>query len=170
MAQQQPVEEPPAVAPALAPDVAQRTAMAAERTWLAWWRTALAATAGALAVGRVAPQVLDVASGPYIALGVGYAALAVGLLLTGLSPARARPGGRPQRAYAAALRAGDAVHDRRRRAGAGHDCAGHRAELTAGLEGLILSQWDANIRSCPLSASCFPASSLSSPLLRARRS
>ena len=57
--------------------------MAAERTWLAWWRTALAATAGALAVGRVAPQVLDVASGPYIALGVGYAALAVGLLLTG---------------------------------------------------------------------------------------
>jgi putative membrane protein len=42
-----------------------------------------AATAGALAVGRVAPQVLDVASGPYIALGVGYAALAVGLLLTG---------------------------------------------------------------------------------------
>ena len=31
----------------------------------------------------MAPQVLDVASGPYIALGVGYAALAVGLLLTG---------------------------------------------------------------------------------------
>src|SRR5215203_1054258 len=30
--------------------------MAAQRTWLAWWRTALGATAGALAVGRFAPQ------------------------------------------------------------------------------------------------------------------
>ena len=30
--------------------------MAAERTWLAWWRTALAATAGALGVGRIAPN------------------------------------------------------------------------------------------------------------------
>jgi hypothetical protein len=37
--------------------------MAAERTWLAWWRTALGATAGALAVGRFAPQLLDVAHG-----------------------------------------------------------------------------------------------------------
>jgi uncharacterized membrane protein YidH (DUF202 family) len=27
-------------------DVWQRTSMAAERTWLAWWRTALTATAG----------------------------------------------------------------------------------------------------------------------------
>jgi putative membrane protein len=84
MAQQQPAEEePPAAAPALAPDVAQRTSMAAERTWLAWWRTALGATAGALAVGRVAPQVLDTATWPYVALGVGYAVLAVGLLLAG---------------------------------------------------------------------------------------
>jgi putative membrane protein len=57
--------------------------MAAERTWLAWWRTALAATAGALAVGRVAPQVLDTATWPYVALGIGYAVLAVGLLLAG---------------------------------------------------------------------------------------
>ncbi|HEY7621036.1 MAG TPA: DUF202 domain-containing protein [Solirubrobacteraceae bacterium] len=89
MPQQQPVEEPPAVAPALAPDVAQRTSMAAERTWLAWWRTALAATAGALAVGRLAPQVLGVASWPYIALGIGYGALAIGLLLTGALRQRA---------------------------------------------------------------------------------
>ena len=57
--------------------------MAAERTWLAWWRTALAATAGALAVGRFAPQLLGVASWPYIALGIGYAVLAIALLLTG---------------------------------------------------------------------------------------
>ena len=64
-------------------DVVQRTSMAAERTWLAWWRTALTATAGALAVGRFAPELLDVAPGPYVALGCGYAALAVGLLVFG---------------------------------------------------------------------------------------
>ena len=57
--------------------------MAAERTWLAWWRTALAATVGSLAVGRLAPELLAVASWPYVVLGVGYAGLAVGLLLTG---------------------------------------------------------------------------------------
>ena len=57
--------------------------MAAERTWLAWWRTALGATAGALAVGRFAPQLLDVAPLPYILLGCGYASLAVGLSIVG---------------------------------------------------------------------------------------
>jgi uncharacterized membrane protein YidH (DUF202 family) len=57
--------------------------MAAERTWLAWWRTALGATAGALAVGRFAPKLLDVAPWPYILLGCGYAALAVGLAIVG---------------------------------------------------------------------------------------
>jgi uncharacterized membrane protein YidH (DUF202 family) len=57
--------------------------MAAERTWLAWWRTALGATAGALGVGRLAPQLLHVAAWPYILLGCGYASLAVGLLIVG---------------------------------------------------------------------------------------
>ena len=57
--------------------------MAAERTWLAWWRTALGASAGALAVGRFAPQLLDVTAWPYMVLGCGYAALAVGLLIVG---------------------------------------------------------------------------------------
>jgi putative membrane protein len=65
------------------PGAPQRTAMAAERTWLAWWRTALAATAGALAVGRLAPELLDVAPWPYVVLGAGYAVLAIGLLLAG---------------------------------------------------------------------------------------
>ena len=65
-------------------DVFQRTSMAAERTWLAWWRTALAATAGALAIGRFAPELLDVAPWPYIVLGCGYAALAIALLVSGM--------------------------------------------------------------------------------------
>ena len=58
-------------------DQIRRTSMAAERTWLAWWRTALGASAGALAVGRFAPELLDVAAWPYILLGCGYASLAV---------------------------------------------------------------------------------------------
>jgi putative membrane protein len=64
-------------------DQARRTSMAAERTWLAWWRTALAGSAGALGVGRLAPELLDVAAWPYVLLGCGYASLAVGLLLVG---------------------------------------------------------------------------------------
>jgi putative membrane protein len=78
-------------------DQARRTSMAAERTWLAWWRTALGATAGALAVGRFAPKLLDVAAWPYVLLGCGYAALAVGLSIVGA---------RRQRELERALRAG----------------------------------------------------------------
>ena len=84
MAEPDPVIEPESSPPTAAQvDVWQRTSMAAERTWLAWWRTALTATAGALAVGRFAPELLDVAPWPYVVLGCGYAALAVGLLLFG---------------------------------------------------------------------------------------
>jgi putative membrane protein len=64
-------------------DQARRTSMAAERTWLAWWRSALAASVGALGVGRLAPELLGVAAWPYVLLGAGYAVLAVGLLLAG---------------------------------------------------------------------------------------
>jgi len=74
--------EPPAT------DVVQRTSMAAERTWLAWWRTALAAMVGSLGVGRLAPELLDVAPWPYIVLGAGYAVLAIGLLLPGAARQR----------------------------------------------------------------------------------
>jgi uncharacterized membrane protein YidH (DUF202 family) len=64
-------------------DQARRTSMAAERTWLAWWRAALAASAGSLAVGRLAPELLHVAPWPYVLLGCGYASLAIGLLIVG---------------------------------------------------------------------------------------
>jgi hypothetical protein len=43
----------------------------------------LAATVGALGVGRLAPELLDVAAWPYVLLGCGYAAVAIGLLLVG---------------------------------------------------------------------------------------
>src|SRR3954467_4847941 len=70
-------------APASELDQARRTSMAAERTWLAWWRSALAASAGALGVGRLAPELLDVAPWPYIVLGSCYGCLAVALLVVG---------------------------------------------------------------------------------------
>jgi|SRR4051812_41783688 uncharacterized membrane protein YidH (DUF202 family) len=73
----------PAALPPGELDQARRTSMAAERTWLAWWRSALAASAGALAVGRFAPDLLDVAPWPYVVLGCAYAALAIGLLVVG---------------------------------------------------------------------------------------
>jgi putative membrane protein len=99
MAQQQPgSEHTDVVKSAAALDQERRTSMAAERTWLAWWRTALGATAGALAVGRFAPKLLDVAAWPYILLGCGYAALAIGLSIVGA---------RRQRELEQALRSGD---------------------------------------------------------------
>src|SRR4051812_43392746 len=72
------------------PDVGadSRTSMAAQRTWLAWWRAAPGASAGALGVGRVAPELLHVASAPYIVLGCGYGALAIGLLIAGAARQR----------------------------------------------------------------------------------
>jgi len=64
-------------------DAALNVGMAAERTWLAWWRTALVATAGALGVGRLAPRLLHAAPAPYIVLGCCYALLSIALLVVG---------------------------------------------------------------------------------------
>jgi len=76
--------EPSASAPADVGElILKQTLMAAERTWLTWWRTALVATAGALAIGRVTPQALHVAAWPYVLLGVGYGVLAVGMVIVG---------------------------------------------------------------------------------------
>jgi putative membrane protein len=62
------------------PEAPRRTRLAGERTQLAWWRTALAAFAVGLGVGRGIPA-LDpsVTQWPYIALGVGF--VIYGLLL-----------------------------------------------------------------------------------------
>jgi putative membrane protein len=64
-------------------DASRRTRLAAERTWLAWWRTGLAATAGAIAIGRVLPSVTGGAHWPFRLLGLGYGALAIAVLIIG---------------------------------------------------------------------------------------
>ncbi len=75
--------EPTPAPPSSADPAAVQIAMAAERTWLAWWRSALVATAGALGVGRLAPRLLHVAPWPYVLLGISYAGLAIGLVAAG---------------------------------------------------------------------------------------
>lgn len=61
-------------------DGVRRAQMAAERTYLAWWRTALATVAMAVAIGRVLPAVLDAGSAwPYLAVGGAWGLLAVAI-------------------------------------------------------------------------------------------
>jgi putative membrane protein len=64
-------------------DVTRRTMLAAERTWLAWWRTALGASVAALAVGRLAPELTGGTAWPWIAVGCGYAVLAMAMFFAG---------------------------------------------------------------------------------------
>ena len=70
-------------------DVTRRTRLAAERTWLAWWRTGIAAAAAALAVGGLVPQLVGGAHWPYVALGVGYALAAIAMFALGAFRTRA---------------------------------------------------------------------------------
>jgi inner membrane protein YidH len=70
-------------------DVTRRTRLAAERTWLAWWRTGIAASAAALAVGGLVPNLVDGSQWPYVALGIGYAVAAVAIFTLGALRTRA---------------------------------------------------------------------------------
>lgn len=79
-------------------DASRRTSLAAERTWLAWWRTGIGATAVALAVGRILPDVSSGAHWSLRVLGLGYGVLAVAVLVIGAVR---------QNRMAAALRRGD---------------------------------------------------------------
>jgi putative membrane protein len=60
-------------------DVTRRTRLAAERTWLAWWRSGIAAATAAVAVGGVVPELVDGGRTAYVVLGAGYALLAAGV-------------------------------------------------------------------------------------------
>jgi inner membrane protein YidH len=57
-------------------DVTRRTRLAAERTWLAWWRSGIATATAAVGVGGVVPSLVDGERTPYVVLGAGYAVLA----------------------------------------------------------------------------------------------
>jgi putative membrane protein len=57
--------------------------LAAERTWLAWFRTGIGVAAAAIGVGAVVPKLTDQTTWGYAALGAGYAALAVGVFFEG---------------------------------------------------------------------------------------
>ena len=72
--------------------------MADERTWLAWFRTGLAAAAVAIAVGGILPDLSTGVTWPYRLLGLGYGVLAGAILV--LAAVR-------QRRFAAALQHGD---------------------------------------------------------------
>lgn len=72
-------------------DASRRTYLAEERTLLAWWRSGLAAFAVAVGVGRLLPALLDEdGQGPFVALGVAYALLGLGLVLFGSLRERAQ--------------------------------------------------------------------------------
>jgi putative membrane protein len=61
-------------------DATRRTRLANERTYLAWWRTSLAAVAVAVGVGRIVPGIAKTTAWPYELLGAGYGVLAVAFL------------------------------------------------------------------------------------------
>lgn len=61
-------------------DGLRRAQLAAERTYLAWWRTALATVAVAVAIGRILPEVVGAdPAWPYVVVGVGWGALAIAI-------------------------------------------------------------------------------------------
>jgi uncharacterized membrane protein YidH (DUF202 family) len=64
-------------------DVTRRTWLAAERTWLAWWRTGIGASAVAIGVGRILPELTHGARWPFRALGIAYGVIAVAVLVIG---------------------------------------------------------------------------------------
>ncbi len=64
-------------------DVTRRTWLAAERTWLAWWRTGIGASAVAIGVGRIVPELTHGARWPFRVLGIAYGLIAVAVLVFG---------------------------------------------------------------------------------------
>lgn len=58
----------------------RRAQLAAERTYLAWWRTALATVAVAIAIGRLLPDVIGAGTTwPYVAVGTAWGVLAIAI-------------------------------------------------------------------------------------------
>jgi putative membrane protein len=82
------IDEPPPAAPRRFDedgDASRRTWLASERTVLAWLRTGLTATAVALAIGKVIPDLRDGGvEWPFVLLGAGYGVLGVVIVAYGL--------------------------------------------------------------------------------------
>jgi putative membrane protein len=58
-------------------DATRRTRLANERTYLAWWRTALTAFAVSIGSGKLVPELASGATWAYTAIGIGFAAVGV---------------------------------------------------------------------------------------------
>lgn len=79
-------------------DITRRTLLAAERTWLAWWRSGIATATAAIGVGGVVPHLVGGSRVPYIVLGAGYAVMSIAMFVVG---------GRRQVAVERSLQQGD---------------------------------------------------------------
>ena len=65
-------------------DATRRTRLAAERTYLAWWRSALAAFAVAVGAGKLVPGLVEGPEWPFVLLGAGFGVVGVALVLLAL--------------------------------------------------------------------------------------
>jgi inner membrane protein YidH len=65
-------------------DALRRTRLANERTYLAWWRTALTAFAVSIGSGKLVPALASGTNWPYTAIGIGFAILGVFCAVYGL--------------------------------------------------------------------------------------
>ena len=67
-------------------DALRRTRLANERTYLAWWRTGLAAFAVCLGAGKLIPELLTGASWPFELIGTAFGIVGIALISLRLSP------------------------------------------------------------------------------------
>jgi len=58
-------------------DAIRRTRLANERTYLAWWRTALTSFAVSIGSGKLVPELTSGTVWPYTAIGIGFALVGV---------------------------------------------------------------------------------------------
>ena len=63
--------------PAEVADATRRTRLANERTYLAWWRTALTAFAVSIGSGKLVPALASGTTWPYTTIGIGFAIVGV---------------------------------------------------------------------------------------------